>query len=90
MTKVMNLRAVAARFGMSYEWVRDNWRTLPGFPRPFIGGKPHQHPRWTEEAIEAFMKGQTAPSAEADTPAPVTRTPPPPEDDIDEFLKLAG
>jgi hypothetical protein len=74
MIRRLNLEQVAHYLGRSYEWTRENWRTLQGFPRPYVGGGPHQQPLWTENAIEAYMlnPGQV----DVETVKPAAPTPP--------------
>jgi len=71
--RTVDLTELAGIIQMSYAWTVENWRTIPGLPRPFIGGGKNQHPRWRRAQIDAFMDGQDfASGAQPATPAPST------------------
>lgn len=90
MINKLTLEEVAFRLGKSYDWLQERWRTLPGFPKPYIGGGPHQSPRWAEPVIDQFMLGGGV--AEANEPAPAANTNVDEvlRDDIARFLTAAG
>lgn len=54
----VGLRQLAVIIGRSYEWTRENWRTIKGLPQPFIGQAKHQHPSWRGSDVNAFMAGK--------------------------------
>ena len=66
---------VAREFNRSPRWVSTHWRTLPGFPRPYAGIGPGEHPRWAAEAIKAYMlhPGEVEPPALLAPPSPAHR-----------------
>ncbi len=94
---VLTLRDVAGLLGVSYDWLQRHWRTLPGFPPPYLGGLPGQRPRWWRQAILDFQAGRrfapadplpVAPSAAfpiANDTAPRRADP-----DVDALLAAAG
>jgi hypothetical protein len=55
---VLSLSGVAAELGVSYDWLQRHWRTLPGFPPPYLGGRPGERPRWWRQAIADFKAGR--------------------------------
>lgn len=67
---VLDLRGVAAQLGVRHGWLQKNWRTLPGFPRPYLGGGRGERPRWWLGAITAFKAGRCFLPAEAAPVAP--------------------
>lgn len=67
---VLDLRGVAARLGVSYAMLQSSWRTLPGFPPPFIGAGKGQRPRWALQAILDFKAGRRWGAADAAPVAP--------------------
>lgn len=62
---VLDLRGVAARLGVGYHWLQANWRSLDGFPPPFLGGGKGQRPRWALRAIMEFRDGRRWAASEA-------------------------
>lgn len=62
---VLDLHGVAARLGVSYATLQCGWRTLPGFPPPFIGAGKGQRPRWALQAIIDFKAGRRWSAADA-------------------------
>lgn len=65
----LSLRATALELGVTYDWLQRHWRTLPGFPRPYLGAGPGERPRWWRQAILDFKAGRRFAPAEA-PPAP--------------------
>ncbi|MGQ3041421.1 MAG: hypothetical protein ACT6TH_14445 [Brevundimonas sp.] len=72
---VLDLRGVAARLGVSYAMLQSSWRTLPGFPPPFMGARKGQRPRWSLQAINDFKAGKRFSAFEAAPVAPSHRHP---------------
>lgn len=80
---VLDLRGVAAQLGVTYDWFQRHWRTLDGFPPPYLGGGKGQRPRWLRAAVIDYQLGRrwtdsTAPAtplsagiAPANDPAPM-------------------
>lgn len=68
---VLDLRGVAAQLGVSYAALQTGWRTLPGFPPPFLGAGKGERPRWAFKAIQDFKLGRRWTPADA---APVARS----------------
>lgn len=67
----LDLHGAAARMGVTYGWLQSNWRCIPGFPPPYIGGGKGQRPRWAAEAIDQFKLGRRW---SADAPATPARS----------------
>lgn len=91
----LDLHGVAALLGVTYDWLQRHWRTLPGFPPPFLGGGKRQRPRWARASITDYMLGRRwAPGEAAAAPPAATiandavRTPP--TDRVSTLLALAG
>lgn len=94
---VLDLRGAAARLGVGYDWLQSNWRTLDGFPPPFLGGGKGQRPRWALAAIDQFKNGRrwlahdAAPVAlSASRPVANDVTPTPISDPVAALLAYAG
>lgn len=62
---VLDLHGVAAALGVKYGYAQANWRSIPGFPPPFIGAGPGQRPRWSAQAIADFKAGRRWAPADA-------------------------
>jgi len=93
MMRSLNLEQVAVRIGKSYDWMQKHWRTIPGFPMPFVGAAPHQRPRWAEPAIDHFMMtaGLTQPVIPPVPPAsPTSPANDPRPSRMQRLLKAAG
>ncbi|WP_443749674.1 hypothetical protein [Asticcacaulis solisilvae] len=73
----VSLVQLADIIGRSYEWTRENWRSIEGFPPPFIGRGKYQRPRWRMADVRDFMSGKSfsevAPSANANEAEPTGR-----------------
>lgn len=72
---VLDLRGVADRLGVGYHWLQSNWRTLDGFPPPFLGGGKGQRPRWALRAVNDFINGRRWAAHEAAPVAPSAARP---------------
>ena len=55
---VLDLHGVAALLGVSYSRLQRSWRTLDGFPPPFLGGGKGERPRWARQAVLDFINGR--------------------------------
>lgn len=53
----LDLHGLARALGRSYGWTAANWRDLPGFPPPYMGGHPRGRPRWHRAVIEDYKRG---------------------------------
>ncbi len=94
---VLDLHGVAGELGVTYGWLQRSWRTVPGFPPPFLGAGPGQRPRWALAAIRDFKTGRRwvaadavpiAPSAHFPVANDLTRQPVTP--DVAALLAAAG
>lgn len=54
----LDLNGAAALLGVTYDWLQRHWRTLPGFPPPYLGGGKGQRPRWARAAIDEYKMGR--------------------------------
>lgn len=66
----LNLHGVAALLGVSYSALQRSWRTLDGFPPPYLGGGKGERPRWARQAVVDFMNGRRWTATEAPPVAP--------------------
>lgn len=66
----LDLHGVAAELGVTYGWLQRSWRTLPGFPPPYLGAGHGQRPRWARQAITEFKLGRRWSATEAPPVAP--------------------
>lgn len=62
---VLDLHGVAVQLGVTYGWLQRSWRTIPGFPPPYLGAGPGQRPRWALAAITDFKAGRRWAPADA-------------------------
>lgn len=95
---VVDLRGAAAQLGVGYHFLQSNWRTLEGFPPPFIGGGKRERPRWAKSCIDEYKRGRrwvagavatvaaSALHAPANDPSAFT----PPSDPVALLLAAAG
>ncbi|MFC5374760.1 hypothetical protein ACFPIF_19545 [Brevundimonas faecalis] len=72
---VLDLRGAAARLGVGYDWFQSNWRTIDGFPPPFLGAGKGQRPRWALRAVLDFINGRRWTAHEAAPVAPSAARP---------------
>lgn len=61
----LDLHGVAARLGVSYSQLQRTWRTIDGFPPPYLGGGKGERPRWARQAVIDFMHGRRWAATEA-------------------------
>ena len=54
----LDLRGCADAMGVTYDWLQRHWRSIPGFPPPYVGGGKRQSPRWAAKAIAGYMAGR--------------------------------
>ena len=55
---VLDLHGAADDLGVSYDWLQRNWRTEPGFPPPYKGGRQGQRPLWARQVIGEYKLGR--------------------------------
>ena len=93
----LDLHGVAVQLGVSYSQLQRTWRTIDGFPPPYLGGGKGERPRWARQAVTDFMLGRRWAATEAPPVAlsaakapandPVRRPPP---DNVAALLFAAG
>ena len=71
----LDLHGVAGELGVTYDFVQRNWRRLPGFPPPYLGGGKGQRPRWARSAITEFKQGRRWAAADLAPVAPSAAKP---------------
>ena len=54
----LDLHGVAVLLGVSYSQLQRTWRTIDGFPPPYLGGGKGERPRWARQAVIDFMHGR--------------------------------
>lgn len=94
---VVDLHGAAAELGVGYHYLQSNWRSLEGFPPPFIGGGKRERPRWDVSVIREYRRGRRWPAGVA-TAAPLGAVPAandpaqytPPADPVSALLAAAG
>lgn len=55
---VVDLRGAAAQLGVGYHYLQSNWRSIDGFPPPFIGGGKGGRPRWARACVDEYKRGR--------------------------------
>jgi hypothetical protein len=58
MSSDYDIAAAAAALHRSKDWLQRNWRGLPGFPPPFVGGEKGGRPWWRAADVEAWKGGK--------------------------------
>lgn len=59
---VADMRRAAEELGWSYNQFQTAWRTIEGFPAPFVGAGRGERPRWSLPAIREFKAGRRWPA----------------------------
>lgn len=58
----LDLTGAAELLGMSYDYLQRSWRTLAateGFPRPYLGERKNESPRWLRSSIVGWMEDRS-------------------------------